>query len=604
MCIIPSCPSSRATSRRSLPSVIVLLIIFLLAACNYPQSALPGISPSIETQLPLLEPPRTSFQPQIFFPLAFGANTAFSQPENIGSPPQEVEPVLPLPASPVPVTGLTLYLDEALPDGLKQFLALPEWLALTTDEQNASLVLTPGGSLALGYWVYALVAPFPTYVRDVTSNDLSRAWRGRSSEAFGREPLLMDADTYLALAAAWGEAETGAVEVVSSADMLDIAWNRQQSWAILPFHALEPRWKVLAIDGQSPIHKDFDLREYGLSLPVSVSGEGMLPELLSRDHGIDSDHPMLSASNHDPQRLTILAMTGVTALVRATAFTMEQRGVTYPAQDIGPILRQADLTHISNEVPFARDCPFPNPVQEGLKFCSAPKYIELLEEVGADIVELTGDHFADWGTEAMRYTLDLYEERGWLVYGGGRNLRSGRAPQTLEHNGNHLAFIGCNAKGGSYAQAGEDHPGAVVCDFPWMEEQILRLAKDGYLVIATFQHFEYYTYIAQPNQIADSQRLAEAGAVVVSGSQAHQPQSMEFYRGAFIHYGLGNLFFDQLDVSPATRQGFIDFHIFYNGRHISTELVPILFVDYARARPMTQAEMETVLSNVFSASGW
>jgi poly-gamma-glutamate synthesis protein (capsule biosynthesis protein) len=55
-------------------------------------------------------------------------------------------------------------------------------------------------------------------------------------------------------------------------------------------------------------------------------------------------------------------------------------------------------------VPFAKDCPFPNPVQQGMRFCSDPRYIGLLEDVGTDIVELTGDHFADWGAGAMRYT--------------------------------------------------------------------------------------------------------------------------------------------------------------------------------------------------------
>jgi len=61
-------------------------------------------------------------------------------------------------------------------------------------------------------------------------------------------------------------------------------------------------------------------------------------------------------TNRDPSRLTIVAMTGVTALVRATAFTMEQRGVKYPGKDVRDWLRDADITHISNEVPFARDC--------------------------------------------------------------------------------------------------------------------------------------------------------------------------------------------------------------------------------------------------------
>jgi poly-gamma-glutamate synthesis protein (capsule biosynthesis protein) len=116
--------------------------------------------------------------------------------------------------------------------------------------------------------------------------------------------------------------------------------------------------------------------------------------------------------------------------------------------------------------------------------------------------------------------------------------------------------------------------------------------------------------------------MAEAGAVIVSGSQAHQPQAMEFYpeetpaeagtglqtrpysKGAFIHYGLGNLFFDQYDVSQACRQAFVDRHVFYDNRYISTELLPMMFVDYARPRPMTSDEEAELLHSVFSASGW
>jgi poly-gamma-glutamate synthesis protein (capsule biosynthesis protein) len=308
--------------------------------------------------------------------------------------------------------------------------------------------------------------------------------------------------------------------------------------------------------------------------------------------------------NFDPDKLTTLVMTGVTALVRATAYTMERQGITYPAKDIGDWLRAADITHISNEVPFAKDCPYPNPVQQGMRFCSDSRYIELLEYIGTDIIELTGDHFSDWGPEAMRYTLKLYDQRSWPYYGGGANLKEGRQASTLTHNGNQLAFIGCNAKGGGYAQAKENYPGAVSCDFSWMRSEISRLREEGYLTIATFQHFEYYTYAAQPNQIRDAHKLTEVGAVIVSGSQAHHPQGFEFSNGGFVHHGLGNLFFDQYDISTGARQGFIDRHVFYDGRHISTEILTIWFVDYARARPMTMAERESLLSAVFKASGW
>jgi hypothetical protein len=237
-------------------------------------------------------------------------------------------------------------------------------------------------------------------------------------------------------------------------------------------------------------------------------------------------------------------------------------------------------------------------------FCTKPEYIGLLDDIGTDIVELSGDHFGDWGPEAMLYTLELYKERGWIVYGGGANREEARQAQLIEHNGNKLAFIGCNAKGGGYATASETRPGAVACDFEWMHAEIARLKAEGYQVITTFQHFEYYTYEAQPNQIADSQGMAQAGAAIVSGSQAHQPQEIEFFAGGFIHYGLGNLFFDQYHMGLPTGQGFLDRHVFYDGRYLSTELIGIRFVDFARPRLMTAEERIELLEAVFAASGW
>jgi poly-gamma-glutamate synthesis protein (capsule biosynthesis protein) len=97
--------------------------------------------------------------------------------------------------------------------------------------------------------------------------------------------------------------------------------------------------------------------------------------------------------------------------------------------------------------------------------------------------------------------------------------------------------------------------------------------------------------------------LSEAGAVIVSGSQAHQPQGFAFQDGEFIHYGLGNLWFDQM-WSLETRQEFLDRHVFYDGRHISTELLTAILEDYSRPRPMTPEERTQLLEAAFAASGW
>jgi hypothetical protein len=293
---------------------------------------------------------------------------------------------------------------------------------------------------------------------------------------------------------------------------------------------------------------------------------------------------------------------------------MELNGNIYPARDVRDWFLESDIVHISNEIPFAEKCPYPNPDQRRLIFCSDPKYIELLEYIGTDVVELTGNHFQDWGAEATRYTLDMYDERGWPYFGGGRDLADSRKAAILEHNGMSFAFIGCNPSGPEFAWAREDNwPGAAACgDYEWITAEITRLKEQGHIVLATFQYFEYYSPEARPWQQVDFRRLADAGAVAVNGSQAHYPQVMEFYGDVFIHYGLGNFFFDQMGYdnpssglrTTKTRWGFVTRYVFYDGQLLNIELLTTMLEDFSKPRPMTPEERELFLDEYFKGSGW
>ncbi len=500
-----------------------------------------------------------------------------------------------------------LWIAPGVPETLRE--AAEGWgIPLAADAEEATLRLDVAGEgeEAASTWVYALVAPFPTVTDEVSSEDVRRAWAGEATGPFAGVPLLMDGVTRAAFAAWWGEPAAGAVRVVPKDQMVAEAWGEMPAWGIVPFEALEPRWKVLAVDGQSPIRKDFDLAAYPLAIPFALTTRPSdQPTAQPSDH-LTTRPSDLPPTNRDPSKLTTVLLTGVTALVRATAARMEQRGVLYPARDIAPWLQEADITHISNEIPFYVDCPPPNPNQDKLIFCSDPKYIELLEYIGTDIVELTGNHFQDYGSQATLDTLAMYEERHWPYYGGGADLADSRRPATLEHNGNRFAFIGCNSVGPQYAWATPTRPGAAPCDdYEWMKAEIARLRDEGYLVIATFQYTEYYQSKAAPEHVRDFRAIADVGATIVSGSQAHFPQAMEIYHGTFIHYGLGNLFFDQMDIPEwGTRREFLDRHVFYDGRYIGTELLTAMLEDYARPRPMTPDERESLLTTIFGVSDW
>jgi len=462
---------------------------------------------------------------------------------------------------------------------------------------------------ALSLWTYALTAPFPTLLDGVTLEQARGLWAGSQDETLTGWRFLLTDQALAVLRTAWGEPAEGMVDVLPAGELLDAAWEAGSVLSLVPFEKLEPRWKVLRVDGISPLDQDFQPEDYALTFGFGFA-EGQQPPV----------ELALTAANRDPEKMTVLMMTGVTALVRATAHRMETKGLTYPAEKIGPLLSSADLTHISNEVSFYSDCPFPDPGPGPLYFCSRPSYIEVLEASGADIVELTGNHNNDsaqvYGVDVVPETLELYRERGMLYYGGGLNLDEASRPALVEHNGNKLAFIGCNPAGPIYAWATEDSPGAAPCeDYQWMKDEIARLRAEGYLPIATFQYFENYSNLAGPEMEVIFREIADAGAVVVQGSQAHTPKEMEFFNDSFIHYGLGNLYFDQMHVYqayltvgnqqiPTTRLEFVDRHVFYNGRHISTDLITLMLEDYAQPRLMTAEEREAFLTDIFAASGW
>jgi len=501
---------------------------------------------------------------------------------------------------------ISIWLPPYLPEQLTMNLVLPTGTILASVEQSASIRIDVGSDSLISQWVYVLVAPFSTITDEVTLNDLRSFWQGIEVESLPVEKLLVSGGTKVLFEKLWGTASVAHVTVTAGEELMASAWAAKNTWAIVPFESLEPRWKVIRVDGISPIRKGFDPLQYPLTIPLSAVGSVSDVSRFLELSGSTSK-PLFPSVNRDEKKLTTIMLTGVTALVRATAYLMEKNGMTYPAIDIGELLRSADILHISNEIPFTDTCPNPfyNKTNEtNLVFCSKPDYIQLLEAVDTDVVELTGDHFRDWGPEAMLNTIAMYEERGWKYYGGGKNLEDAMSPALFEINGNKIAFLGCNAKPPGYATAKANYPGALHCDMEAMAKEIADVVKKGYEPIFTFQHLEYYTYKINRSLVSDFHSAAEAGAVVVSGSQAHQPHAFEFYKGSLLHYGLGNLFFDQYKESTAQRQAFIDEHFFYDGRYINSELITIQFIDNARSRFSTKEEREGLLEKVFSVSKW
>nr|HEX4319181.1 CapA family protein [Kofleriaceae bacterium] len=401
----------------------------------------------------------------------------------------------------------------------------------------------------IGAWGYAVVAPPYTPTESITSADLAARWTS--------DTLLASAETQAALAGVLGA--THAAAITDRPDVTDARW------AIVPAHELLPAWKVITVDDKHPLA---DAAANPLAIGLCANAKLAAP-----------------VTNLDRDKLTIFAMTGTTAMTRYMAPLIDQKGTAYPAKDVAPWFANADFVHVSNEVSFVPDCKQGKATME---FCARESYIETLEAVRANVVELTGSHLSDYGTKWISHTLDMYVDHHMRWFGGGHDQIEATTPLRFDHHGNHFALIGCNMVRTTSHEIRDELPDTAACDLDRMDWQIRDLRAHGILPLVSIQHEEVYVHDPPDVIVSDFRRLAKTGAAFVFGSQAHCAHPWEMHDGAYLHYGAGNFFFDQEGTN--TRDGTADKLYIYDNKLLSVGQLYTRLEENGRPRPLDAHE--------------
>ncbi len=449
-----------------------------------------------------------------------------------------------------------------------------QFYAESWQEGSASIALLPtpvpsrSDESSEAYYLFLPVVSFPSLRTTIGYERLRAVAEGQPDAN-----LVVDEYTYAALQAL-GVTLSPETTVVAYDRLFNTLWRDRSAYTLLPFDMLMPRYRVLHLDNVHPL--DTDLSNY----PFAFSSE---------------------QPNFFRGRLTRILFSGVTALARGTLDALQANGIAWAGEAIQSYTSQVDFFHTSNEVSFTESCLESSEPLFGT-FCAKESHFELLTSMGLDIVELSGNHNNDYGFNAYFHTLDLFRDNAIKTVGGGANIAEAQQPLILNHNGNSIALLSCNWIGPYYALATEENPGAAACDWNWLRATLPQLAIDNNLLVVTVQYQELEEYVPTEQQRLDFRGLAELGADVVIGTQAHKPQTFEFYSAGrdsdvFIHYGLGNLFFDQPFWGNV--RFFMDQLFIYEGRLLTVDLFTGIIEDAGRPRPMDAYEQENFLAFMF-----
>ena len=310
------------------------------------------------------------------------------------------------------------------------------------------------------------------------------------------------------------------------------------------------------------------------------------------------------------------AQTGVTALSRAMVTRLNGAAGgngAYFAENIKDFLASKDLTHISNEVSFADSCPGGS---DTVVLCADWRMLDAITAIGTDIIELTGNHNNDYGAQANLNTIAKYEELGLKTFGGGKDEETARKPLEINQKGTNITLIGFNQSTTTAAYGGANGatPGANLYNEAVAKQQITEAKARGDFVIVDIQYYECYCYpeggtempaCDSANNPAGEQaffrHIADLGADLVIGTQAHQPQTYELYNGTQIYYGLGNLFFDQT-YWPGTTRGLVLTHYFLNGNYAQTVISPTVYDTTYQTKLMDETTADNFLRRLLNSS--
>jgi hypothetical protein len=187
-----------------------------------------------------------------------------------------------------------------------------------------------------------------------------------------------------------------------------------------------------------------------------------------------------------------------------------------------PWFAQADITMVNLENAIT-DRGFKVPKQ--FNFRMPPKYLQVLQNGGVDIVNLANNHVWDYGQVGVEDTIGYLDEAGIRHIGAGVTEKEAKKPAILEVKGKRIGFLGYFFMEGN------------------VREDVSALKQNADVVIVNFHWGTERSNYPESYQVDLAHRAIDAGADLVIGHHPHVLQGIERYKGGFIVYSLGNFIF-------------------------------------------------------------
>ena len=204
----------------------------------------------------------------------------------------------------------------------------------------------------------------------------------------------------------------------------------------------------------------------------------------------------------------------------------QEGDLSFPFRNVKSIFIEDDLTLINFEGTLTTEGRNPDKRNNSFLFRADPSYVSMLSDNGVESVSLENNHVLDMGVAG------LSETKKTLV-DAGISFACEDQPAIIEIKGVRIGSLAYQTFGGRHDE--------IIELLPRVIDSLRDRGCD--IVIVSYHWGDEKDYKPNDNQIRLGRATIDAGADLVIGHHSHRINPIEYYKGHYICYSLGNFSF-------------------------------------------------------------
>lgn len=301
-------------------------------------------------------------------------------------------------------------------------------------------------------------------------------------------------------------------------------------------------WEFIKQERAKPATNQINEEAVSIDMNTPIVDE-TANEVKDTQEEVKAEEEVETPIEEEPEVKTKLVFTGDVLLTGYLLTQYDSKGIQgILAPDIVEEMNQADLTMVNEEFPFSNRGTAAEDKQ--FTFRIDPKRVNVLKDLGIDIVTLANNHVLDYGQDALVDTFETLENAQIQYVGAGNNHEEAKQRREFELNGMNIGILAASRVIPVPSWAAGSSPGVFTTYDPTNLVAEIKSAKESCDVVIIYVHWgiERDEY-PQDYQRELAKKYIDAGADIIIGAHPHVLQGIEYYNGKPIFYSLGNFIF-------------------------------------------------------------